>query len=497
MKKVIGYFVIGIISAMTALALTHHFNDRRTSSIRESNIPLKLAGYSSNLPSDAFVAAAKISTPAVVHINTVIKAKKQDRNTARNLNPFFQFFGDPFGGGAPFEMPQQPDQEASGSGVIISSDGYIVTNNHVVENADEIKVNLYDNREFKAKVIGTDPSTDLAVIKVDGKDLQYLPFANSDNVEVGQWVLAVGNPFNLASTVTAGIVSAKTRNINILREKAGNLAIESFIQTDAAVNPGNSGGALVDLNGNLIGINSAIATPTGSYAGYSFAIPSNLVSKVVKDMIDFGVVQRGFLGVNIREIDDELAKDLKLSKIQGAYIAEVNKESAAEAGGIKRGDVVMKVGDSEIKNSADLQEHVARYRPGDKVKLEIYRDGNLLSKEVILKSKDNKTALLSKEDAPRSGSVLENLGISVDELSSLEAKKLGVGGGLKVTKIRDGIIKQNTNMQEGFVIIGINNRSVTKKEDLEDLVNDSKGNGILIQGKYPDQNGLKYYAFGY
>lgn len=499
MKKVIGYFVIGIISAMTALAVTHHFNQQQATIIKESSTsPFKLASYTSALPNDAFVAAAKISTPAVVHITTVIKAKKQDKRQQQSMNQFFQFFGDPFGGGInPFDMPQQQDQEASGSGVIISNDGYIVTNNHVVENADEIKVNLYDNREFKGKIIGTDPSTDLAVIKIDSKDLQFLTFANSDNVEVGQWVLAVGNPFNLASTVTAGIVSAKTRNINILREKAGNLAIESFIQTDAAVNPGNSGGALVDLNGNLIGINSAIATPTGSYAGYSFAIPSNLVNKVVKDMIDFGVVQRGFLGVNIREIDDELAKDLKLNKIQGAYIAEVNKESAAEAGGIKRGDVIMKVGDAEIKNSADLQEHVARYRPGDKVKLEIYRDGNTITKEVTLKSKDNKTALLTKEDAPKTGSVLDNLGISVDELSSLEAKKLGVSGGLKVTKIKDGIIKQNTNMQEGFVIIGINNSPVTKKSDLEDLVNDSKGNGILIQGKYPDQNGLKYYAFGY
>jgi serine protease Do len=423
MKKITGYFIIGIISAFTALAVTHYFNKNQTTVLKQSDqSPFKLASYNNSLPSDAFVEAAKVSTPAVVHINTIIKAKKVDRNM-RNMNPFFQFFGDPFGG-SPFEMPQQ-EQQGSGSGVIISNDGYIVTNNHVVEGADEIKVNLFDNREFKAKLIGTDPSTDLSVIKIDAKDLQFLTFGNSDNVQVGQWVLAVGNPFNLASTVTAGIVSAKTRNINILREKAGNLAIESFIQTDAAVNPGNSGGALVDLNGNLIGINSAIATPTGSYAGYSFAIPANLVNKIVRDMIDFGVVQRGFLGVNIREIDDELAKDLKLSKIQGAYIAEVNKESAAEAGGVKRGDVIMKVGDAEIKNSADLQEHVARYRPGDKVKLEIIRDGNTITKEVVLKSKDNKTDLLTKDDAPKSGNVFDNLGISVEELSSLEAKKLG------------------------------------------------------------------------
>jgi serine protease Do len=493
MKKISSYFIIGIISALITLGITHAFNKKYTTVIKESSeTPIKLAGYTSNLPNDAFVQAAKVSTPAVVHINTIIKGKKISRNQLQQMNPFYQFFGDPFGGGL-----QQQDQEASGSGVIISNDGYIVTNNHVVENADEVNVNLYNNRVFKAKVIGKDPSTDLAVIKIESKDLQYLTFANSDNVEVGQWVLAVGNPFNLASTVTAGIVSAKTRNINILREKAGNMAIESFIQTDAAVNPGNSGGALVDLNGNLIGINAAIATPTGSYAGYSFAIPSNLVNKVVKDMIDFGIVQRGFLGVNIREIDDELAKDLKLDNIEGTYIAEVNKGSAAEDGGIKRGDVIMKVGDADIKNAADLQEHIARYRPGDKVKIDVFRDGKMMMKEITLKSKDNTTALLTKESVNKSGKVLEILGISVDELSSLECKKLGIGSGLKVNKINDGIIRQNTNMQEGFVIVSVNNQPVSKKEDIEDLLSDNRGNGILIVGKYPNENGLKYYAFGY
>jgi S1-C subfamily serine protease len=214
-------------------------------------------------------------------------------------------------------------------------------------------------------------------------------------------------------------------------------------------------------------------------------------------MIDFGIVQRGFLGVNIREIDDELAKDLKLNNIEGAYIAEVNKGSAAEDGGIKRGDVILKVGDVPVKNSADLQEHIARYRPGDNVKIDIYRDGNLVTKEITLKSKDNTTALLSKETNTKAGNVMDNLGISVDELSSLESKKLGVAGGLKVTKINDGIIKQNTDIQVGFIIVSINNQPVSKKEDLEDLLNQSRGNGILIVGKYPNQNGLKYYAFGY
>lgn len=493
MKKITAYFLIGLISAFSALLLSRHFTPKQSTLIQqEASVPVRLAALNAGLPPDGFVTAAKISTPTVVHINTTIKAQKTGK--MRNMNPFFQFFGDPFGG--MYDMPQQ-DQIGSGSGVIFSNDGYIVTNNHVIEGADEIKVNLYNNREFTAKLIGTDPSTDLAVIKIDTKeDLDYLSFGNSDDVQVGQWVLAVGNPFNLSSTVTAGIVSAKTRNINILRQKAGNLAIESFIQTDAAVNPGNSGGALVDLNGNLIGINSAIATPTGSYAGYSFAIPSNLAKKVVKDIIDFGIVQRGFLGVSIREVDDELAKDLKLKKIQGAYIAEVNKNSAAEDGGIKRGDVIVKVGDSEIKNSADLQEHIARYRPGDKVAIEVIRDGNSVLKTVTLKSKENTTALLAKE-TPKSENVLNNLGITIEPLTSLEAKKLGVGSGVKITKISEGIIKQNTNIQEGFVITAINNKSVGKKEDVESILAASTGSGILIEGKYPNQNGVKYYAFGY
>ncbi len=495
MKKFAAYFIIGTVSAIFTLWTVNKFNFSGKTVLKETNSsPFKFASYNGSLPNDAFVQAAKVSTPAVVHINTKIKISKKDM---REMNPFYQFFGDQFG--MPYDGQGQQDQEASGSGVIISNDGYIVTNNHVVEGADEINVSLNDNRQFKAKVIGTDPNTDLAVIKIDAANLHFLTFANSDNVEVGQWVLAVGNPFNLASTVTAGIVSAKARNINILREKAGNLAIESFIQTDAAVNPGNSGGALVDLEGNLIGINSAIATPTGSYAGYSFAIPVNLVKKIVRDMIDFGIVQRGFLGVNIREVDDELAKDLKLSKIQGAYIAEVNKASAAESAGLKRGDVITKVGVNEIKNTSDLQEHIAQYRPGEKVTLEVFRDGAYMNKDVILKSKDNKTELLTKTDetAKKGGSVLDNLGIEVVAVSGLEAKKLGIGGGLRITKLNDGILKQNTNIQEGFIITGVNNQAVSSKEDLSDLVEQSQGNGILLQGKYPNQNGIKYYAFGY
>lgn len=490
MKKYAAYLLLSLFSALFAIFLYGKIGTKTT--VLKEEIPnanVRFASLNGSLPQDAFIQAAKVSTPAVVHITTEVKVN-QKRN--QQFDPFWQFFG------MPFDQGQMPDQMQSGagSGVIVSNDGYIVTNNHVVENADKITVSLHDNRTFTAKLIGTDPSTDLAVIKIEAKDLSFLSFANSDNVEVGQWVLAVGNPFNLASTVTAGIVSAKARNINILREKAGNLAIESFIQTDAAVNPGNSGGALVDLSGNLIGINSAIATPTGSYAGYSFAIPSNLAKKVVRDMIDFGVVQRGFLGVNIREVDEDLAKDLKLEKIQGAYVVDVVKGGAAEDAGLKNGDVITKVGDSEIKNIADLTEHVARYRPGDKIPIEYIRKGVVQTKDVVLKSKDNTTSLLSKADV-KTGNISSDLGIEYSEISSLQAKKLGISGGIKIDKINDGLIKQNTNIQPGFIVFAINNQLIKTKADFEEILSKSRGGGVLLQGKYEDKSGVQYYAFGY
>jgi Do/DeqQ family serine protease len=490
MKKYAVYVLISLLSALFAIVLYGKIGNKTTVLKEETqNANFKFASMNGSLPQDAFIQAAKVSTPAVVHINTEIKVKQRRSN---QMDPFWQFFGMPFDQG---QMPEQM-QQGAGSGVIISNDGYIVTNNHVVEGADKITVNLHDNRSFTAKLVGADPTTDLAVIKIDAADLAFLTFANSDEVEIGQWVLAVGNPFNLSSTVTAGIVSAKARNINILREKAGSSAVESFIQTDAAVNPGNSGGALVDLNGNLIGINAAIATPTGSYAGYSFAIPSNLAKKVVKDMIDFGVVQRGFLGVNIREVDDELAKDLKLEKIQGAYVVDVVKGGAAEDAGLKNGDVITKIGDSEIKNTADLTEHVARYRPGETVKVEFIRNGSEQQKNVTLKSKDNTTALVSKADV-KTGSIADNLGIEYSELTALQAKKLGVAGGVRIDKIKDGIIKQSTNIEPGFIVFAINNQSVKTKDDFEALIKDNQGGGILLQGKYEDRSGIQYYAFGY
>ncbi|MBX7227449.1 MAG: Do family serine endopeptidase [Chitinophagales bacterium] len=485
MKKIGVYFLIALLSAASVLALNNKFNKSKWIQADSKNIPAQFASYNGGLPPDAFVQAAAKSTPAVVHIKVTVtpKANKQA------YDPFFQFFGGGYG--------QPQPQVGSGSGVIITQDGYIVTNNHVVEGADEIEVSLSDNKEYKGKLIGRDPSTDLAVIKIEEKSLPYLTWANSDDVLVGQWVLAVGNPFDLASTVTAGIVSAKARNINIIREKAGNYAVESFIQTDAAVNPGNSGGALVDLNGNLIGINSAIATPTGTYAGYSFAIPSNLAKKVVADIMDFGVVQRGYLGVNIAELTPELAKKSSYDKMEGAYVADIVPGSAAEDGGLESGDIIVKVDGLTVKSSPELQEHIARFRPGDKVKIELVRDGKNIEKTVTLKNKENQAKLSSKEELEKASNAMTALGASFEELSSDEAKKMGISGGIKVSDVGNGLLAQNTDIEEGFVITRLNNTNVKNMKDFETILNQNRGNGVLIEGRYPGKNGVKYYAFGF
>ncbi len=493
-KKLFGYLAVGIVSAGIVLFAQQKIADRNNGSLSgfQGGNTAKFASLSGNLGSDAFVEAAKLSTPTVVHITTA--AKMSNRNDAPDFfDPFNFFFGQPQ---RPQKQNDEPVPMGSGSGVIISSDGFIVTNNHVIEDADEVEVILNDNRKYKAKIIGSDPSTDLAVVKIEADKLPHIEFANSDDVQIGQWVLAVGNPFNLSSTVTAGIVSAKARNINIIREKAGNLAIESFIQTDAAVNPGNSGGALVDLSGKLIGINAAIATPTGTYAGYAFAIPSNLVSKVVKDIMDYGTVQRGFLGVQIGELDDKTAKELGLDNVKGAYIAEVNKGSGADEAGIKGGDVIVKIADHDINTSPELQEMVARYRPGDKIPVTYIRNGKTLTATVTLKGKNNSTTI-SKADNDSGGDVLEELGVKLEEIKGSEAKKIGLVGGLKVTQILDGVIKDNTNIKEGFVITGLNNRPITNIDDFKSILQKSRGEGVLIQGKYPEQNGTLYFAFGF
>lgn len=491
MKKIIGYFIVGLLSAGLALGMYGlFFSPSHTTSLPEQQQPVHNTGFYRFTgltagESNSFVEAANIATPAVVHIRTTIKQQAG----RRSVNPFWDFFGEGF------NTPQRP-QQGAGSGVIITPDGKIVTNNHVIENADEIEVTLHDNRTYKATLIGADPSTDLAVIRIEEKGLSFLQFGNSDAVQVGEWVLAVGNPFNLASTVTAGIVSAKARNINILRERAGNLAIESFIQTDAAVNPGNSGGALVTLDGKLVGINTAIATPTGSYTGYSFAIPSNLVRKVVTDIGEFGIVQRGYLGVNISDVNSEIAKDLKLPRVEGVYVADIVKGSGAEDAGLKSGDVIIKVNGVLVRNTPELQEQVALNRPGDKVDIDFIRDGKTLSRSVTLKNRDNTIKLLTKEDAPVKG-ILAELGAEFEEVKGEEARRIGISRGLRVKNINNGTLKNNTNIEKGFIITRVNNTQVGTVKELEQILEQSRGQGVLIEGRHPDKAGTRYYAFGF
>ncbi|HEY4799789.1 MAG TPA: trypsin-like peptidase domain-containing protein, partial [Bacteroidia bacterium] len=383
-----------------------------------NNYSVKLAGFHGMTPeasSADFVKASEISLPAVVHVKTEYAPKQ---------NQFFYY--DPFQGFGWNAPQQQPHQSGSGSGVIISGEGYIVTNNHVIDDANKVEVTLYDHRTYSAKVIGKDPSTDIALLKIDAHDLPYILYGNSDNVKVGEWVLAVGNPFNLTSTVTAGIVSAKARNINILEGDPdhNNFPVESYIQTDAAVNPGNSGGALVNTQGQLIGINSAIASNTGSYTGYSFAVPVNLAKKVVNDLIEFGKVQRAFLGVSIRDIDSKLIEEKKLSSTKGVYITGVSKDGAANTAGIQEGDQILKIGDVIVENVSELQEQISHYRPGDKIAVTISRAGVENDIPVVLKSRSGET-MISKS---AKNEVMTILGATFEPISESEKKKLGLSG---------------------------------------------------------------------
>jgi serine protease Do len=429
-----------------------------------------------------FVFAAEVVTPAVVHIKSTISASSDEQQYRSPFEDWFRdYFNEPRGNGRGWQRPRQ----SAGSGVIISNDGYIVTNNHVVSGADQLEVTLNDNRTFEASLVGTDPNTDIAVIKIEAKGLPFLEFGNSDIVRVGEWVLAVGNPFDLTSTVTAGIVSAKGRNIGILRDRYG---IESFIQTDAAVNPGNSGGALVDLKGRLIGINTAIATPTGSYAGYSFAVPSSLVEKVVDDLVEFGVVQRALLGISILNVSDPRI-DEDVDELSGVYVESITGGSAAEEAGIEQGDVVLKINDTEVKNVAELQDMVARHRPGDKIRVTFSRDGSLKTVTAKLKTVDNEVRIVRKDDSYKiEGASLRN---ALEE----EIEAYGVSAGVVVENVTDGKWK-DAGVKNGFLITSVNNRPIKNVEELRAVLRSSSGEGVLIKGSYSDGKEA-YYGMGW
>jgi len=442
-----------------------------------------------------FVQAAAAVTPGVVHIQTVYGTSgSRSRGEQGSGDPFEEMFRDFFGG--PRGNTQSQPSRASGSGVIVSDDGYIVTNNHVVENADKIEVILTDNRSFEAKVIGRDPNTDLALLKVSATGLPVVKLGNSDNVQVGEWVLAVGYPLTLNTTVTAGIVSAKGRSIGILNEQqaeprrgggsqgpAVSSAIESFIQTDAAINRGNSGGALVNTRGELIGINAAIASQTGYYAGYGFAIPVNLAKKIMDDFIKFGAVKRGFVGVTFQELNASISKELGLKEISGLLVNSVVEGGGAAAAGMKKGDIITKVDGKKIMSSADLQEKVGRLRPGDKVQLSFLRDDKERSVSVTLKGDEQLNVAKSTRSVTE---IYNTLGASFSPVTAAQKKQYNINGGLVVTDSRRGGLFNSYGIERGTIITSINEKPINKIDDIDGALAASKNNMLRINGISPD-----------
>ncbi len=473
MKKLSHYFVYAVCIAATA------FFGGTSADANAAVVP--------GQPVDLTYAAEK-ALPAVVHIKYLQNSKVQTVDV--ESDPFSDFFG-PFGffgnpgGGTQKRKVQTPKREGSGSGVIISSDGYIVTNNHVVDGADELTVTLDDNREFSARIIGADKKTDLALIKIDGKNLPTLPIGNSDNVKIGEWVLAVGNPFNLSSTVTAGIISAKARSL-------GANDIESFIQTDAAINAGNSGGALVNVKGELIGINAMLYSQTGSYSGYGFAIPTTIMNKVVADLKQYGTVQRAVLGISTvdvnKYVDEQKAngKDIDLGTMEGVYVADVSDDGAGAEAGIEKGDVITKVDGKKMTKAAELQEYLADKRPGDKVTVTFLRDKRSKTLTIMLKNEQGNTKVVKNAD-------LDVLGGNFRAVNEAEKKQMNINYGLLVMKVNNGALK-SAGISKGFIIQRVNDVNMKTIDDLQKAVKDasvSKDPVLYIQGVYP--TGKKAY----
>ena len=484
MKRIAGLFVVALVASASTLGIYTNMVEDTVTTANTADVVVEKPAELYHLAHQVvgaetytdFTSAAKNTVNAVVHVKTVYTGE-----TMTYTDPFYEFL---WGKGSPKKY-KAPDKRGSGSGVILSSDGYIVTNNHVVNGADKIEVTMNNQRTYTAKIIGLDPSTDLALLKIEEKDLAYIALGNSDQVQVGEWVLAVGNPYNLTSTVTAGIVSAKGRNIDILRDK---FKIESFIQTDAAVNPGNSGGALVNTRGELVGINSAIASPTGSYSGYSFAIPVNMVRKVIRDLKEFGTVQRGFIGVTIQNLDDQMADALGLENLSGIYVNGIQEKGAAKLAGIEVGDVIKKVESVEVGTVPELQEQIGRFRPGDKVVVTLLRDGKLKVVPLVLKNRFGTTKMVAKDPEK-----LILLGATFDPISEEQKSKLHTNHGVQITKLEQGKFS-NAGVKEGFIITEIDRKPIHSSAEIARALNNKRG-GVLIEGVYP--NGQEaYYGFG-
>lgn len=491
MRKFLSVFFAAILGGMVVLAVQHYFIAPSSEAVVSHTIPHRFDRVPSTFMSNTgpghggypdFTQVAEMTVHAVVHIRAEFEPRRRSQPDFFH-DDFFDFFFGPRRRPSPQE---QPPVIGSGSGVILSHDGYIITNNHVIADARHIEVTLNDSRVFEAHKVGVDPTTDLALLKIEEEGLPYLVFGDSDALRVGEWVLAIGNPFNLASTVTAGIVSAKGRNINILSDT---MAIESFIQTDAAVNRGNSGGALVNTRGELIGINTAIASTTGAFAGYSFAVPSNIALKVMEDLLEFGEVQRGMLGVTISPLTGREAEERGLGVMRGAYVQRVGENSAAEKAGIREGDVIIAIDGNPVRNPSELIEAVGRKRPGDEVLVTYYRNGSERETTAVLKNIYGEVAAVTRDTRP----VSELLGARFEKVSEELMDQLDIEHGVQVTALSRGPMS-NAGVRRGFIITHIANEAVTRPGDVEAILSGKSG-GVLLEGVYPDGR-RAYYGLG-
>ena len=499
-KLVLGFLLVSLLSAGVAIG-TYSYLNRNNVNYSSNNLfnqqGFRTVGYATPAENTDFTYAAEQTVNAVVHIKSVVKpSERSNRGNRGYANPFDFFFGN---GDNPFNQPYQRQPRVGfGSGVIISSDGYILTNNHVIDGADEIEVTTNDDQVYKAKLIGNDDLTDVALLKIEGKDFHALPFGDSDQLRIGEWVLAVGNPFNLTSTVTAGIVSAKGRSeiMDGYSSRGAQDKIQSYIQTDAAVNPGNSGGALVNTKGELVGINTLIYSETGNFVGYSFAIPINIAKKVVSDLKQYGVVQRALLGIQIYDLSYmKKEKPEKCDKIkinEGVYVDGFSSNSSAQKAGIQVGDVITAINGTKVKTGQELRAQVSRYSPGDKVDVQIYRNDATKNITVELKN-DQGTTEVVKQKNPQ-----DLLGATFKALADGQKTRLGINYGVEVTDLTNGKLK-SAGMKKGFIILVANDNRISSPEDMEDVVsatlkNDPDDRGLYIKGFYPDTRRMEYLA---